>query len=421
MTPISSSPRIATIILVTSILLSACRKTNSNLSGPGTYTPLNLPAGSTDVTTASNTFALNLFQKVLQTDTTTVNKLISPLSVYLALSMTYNGAAGTTLDSMAGTLGLTGVPTTELNSTSLALLQQLPREDSKVHLSLANSIWYAQSGPQPAAAFLNTARTDFIGAVQALDFNNPASVNTINSWVAKNTDNYIPTIIKALDPTEVMVLINAIYFNGAWLNAFPAANTNNQSFHLTGGGQESVPFMNETATIRASLGSKFTLAELPYGTGNAFDMYLAIPTDPSQPIDSFAASLDAGTIATAIAQLDSVRADLTIPKWSYSYSLDPMNDELTQMGMGIAFGGNADFSAMYPTAHVNLSKVIHKTYIQVSEEGTQAAAVTAVVGVTSIANPTTPITANHPFVYLIAERQTGTILFIGVLNDPAQN
>jgi serine protease inhibitor len=422
-----SSVRRTTALLILGMIcvLPACKKSNSTITGSGAYTPLDLPAGSQSVTNASNEFAINIFQQVMQSDQTTSNKLISPLSIYLALSMTYNGAAGATLDSMAGTLGLTGVPTTQLNGVSQALLQQLPKEDDKVQLSLANSIWYAQGGPQPAPAFLNTAQTDYLGLVQSLDFANPASVNTINSWVAKNTDNYIPTIINQLNASDLMLLINAIYFDGAWLNAFQTGNTQNQPFHLTNGSTVSVPFMNQTVSIRASIGSTFTLAELPYGTGKAFDMYLAIPTSTGISINDFAASLDATSLATAISQLDTVDAALTIPKWNYSYAVNQMAPELSQLGMGIAFESGADFSNMYPSASVNISQVIHKTYIKVSEEGTQAAAATAVV-VTYTAMPgghpqPVPIVADHPFVYLIVEKQTGTILFIGVVNDPSQS
>jgi serine protease inhibitor len=426
MRTISSVRRTTALIILGMIcVLPACKKSNSTITGSGTYTPLDLPAGSHAVTNASNTFALNIFQQVLQADQATTNKLISPLSIYLALSMTYNGAAGATLDSMAGTLGLAGVPTAQLDEVSQALLQQLPKEDNKVQLSLANSIWYEQGGPQPAPAFLNTAQTDYLGLVQSLDFTNPASVNTINSWVAKNTDNYIPTIINQLNPSDLMLLINAIYFNGAWLNAFQAGKTQNQLFHLTDGSTVSVPFMNQTVSIRASVSSALTLAELPYGTGKAYDMYLAIPTSTGMSIDDFAASFDEGTLASAISQLDTVDAALTIPKWNYSYAVNQMAPELSQLGMSIAFGGDADFSNMYPSAPVNISQVIHKTYIKVSEEGTQAAAATAVVFTFSLSpgghSGPIPIVADHPFVYLIVEKQTGTILFIGVVNDPSQN
>jgi serpin B len=421
------SARLATVLVLLGItcFLPACKKSNSTISGAGAYTPLDLPAGSQAVTNASNAFAINIFQQVMQSDQTVSNKLISPLSIYLALSMTYNGAAGATLDSMARTLALTGVPASQLNGVSEALLQQLPKEDSKVRLSIANSIWYTQNGPQPSPTFLNTAQTDYMGLIQSLDFNNPASVNTINSWVAKNTDNYIPAIIDQLSSSDLMLLINAIYFNGAWLNAFQTGNTQNQPFYLPGGGTVSVPFMNQTVSIRAYMDSSLNLAELPYGTGKAFDMYLVIPKTQGQPLNTFVTSLNESAIAADIAQLDTVNAALTLPKWNYSYSVNQMAPELAQLGMGIAFGSGADFSNMYPSTSVNISQVIHKTYIKVSEEGTQAAAATAVV-MTATALPVgkpelTPIVADHPFIYLIVEKQTGTILFIGVVNDPSQS
>ncbi len=413
----------ACLILCLALTVISCSKNNS--SSQGIDTPLDLPPGSSAITNAANQFALNTFQQVLQTEPRGANTLISPLSIYLALGITYNGAAGATADSMAATLDLAGIPAGELNAVCKALLQQLPKEDNKVQLSLANSIWYGKQYPQPTPAFQDTIGNAFLSTIQGLDFTAAqAALNTINSWVAKNTNNKIPTILSHIDPSTLIVLANAIYFNGAWLNAFKTSDTQNEPFVLANGSNVTVPFMNQTAELRAYQNTQFTLAELPYGTGKAFDMYLVIPTQTSASVYDFAASLNAATLANAVSHLDSVKAKLTIPKWEYSYSIDNMKTELTQMGMGIAFSDDeADFTKMYPATQMNLSQVAHKTYIQVSEAGTQAAAATAVVGITttSIIGGPIPIKADHPFVYLIVEKQTGTILFTGIVNDPSQH
>ena len=389
---------------------------------PGADTPLNLPAGSSTITTGANQFAFNLFQNVLQTEPPGTNNLISPLSIYLALSMTYNGASSTTADSMAAAMDITGLPVGQLNAVCKAILQQMPKEDNKVQMLPANAIWYTKTGPQPGPAFVDSVTNEYLGIAQALDFSSPSAVNTINSWVAKNTENKIPAILNSLDAGTQMVLVNAIFFNGTWLNAFKTGDTQDAPFYFSNGSSVSVPFMNQQTTLRAYAGPTFTLAELPYGTGKAFDMYLVIPNSESLSINSFAASLTADSLASASAHLDSMTVRLTIPKWEYGYGIDNLKPELTQMGMGVAFSNAANFAAMYPgSPNVSISRVAHKTWIQVSESGTQAAAATVVeIGLTSVLSPPT-IRADHPFVYVITEKQTGMILFMGILNDPSQH
>ena len=419
MRPRLTQDSLAACLIITFVLsIAGCSKSSTP---PATDTPLNLPAGGTAVTTSANQFAINIFQQVLQTEQPTGNVFLSPLSIYLALDMTYNGAAGTTADSMATTLRLSDISTGELNSVCNALLQQLPKEDSRVQLSLANSIWYNQIAPQPSPAFLDSVSTNYQGTIQALDFNNQASINTINSWVAKNTANKITTIIDQLNSADVMVLINAIYFNGAWTNAFKTSDTKTGPFYLPNGTTVSVPFMNQTMTIRTASTPAFTLAELPYGTAKGFDMYIALPTDQTKPINEFAATLNATALSTAVSGFDSTTVQVILPKWEYYYTMLNMQPELSQLGMGIAFSTAADFSKMYPTTSVAISKVIHKAYIKVSEEGTEAAAVTAVKMTETAVQLPPAIRADHPFVYFIMEKQTGLILFMGIVNDPSKN
>ena len=151
----------ACLILLLALSIASCKKDNGPT--PGVDTPLDLPAGSSTVTAAANQFAFNLFQQLLQSGSVPANTLISPLSIYQALSMTYNGAAGATADSMAAALGLAGLPVGELNALSKAILQQMPKEDSRVQLSPANSIWYRQNGPQPNPAFIDTVTAELLG------------------------------------------------------------------------------------------------------------------------------------------------------------------------------------------------------------------------------------------------------------------
>ena len=408
----------AGLILCFVLTLISCHKT---IQGPGVDTPLDLPAGSTTITDAANQFAINTFQQTLQTEPSGPNTLISPLSIYLALDMTYNGAAGTTADSMAATLQLSGVPLGQLNAMSHALLQQLPKEDSKVQLDIANSIWYTTKFPAPATGFKDSITNSYEGTVQPLDFTNSGSLNTINSWVSKNTAGKIPQLLKQLDPDLVMLLVNAVYLNGSWLHGFPSSATQNGPFYTSTGNGVTVPFMNQTTKLRVYTDSNLIMVEMPYGTGQAFDMYLVEPFSRTQPINSFVSGLNATFLDQALNNLDSAQIDLSMPKWEYSYGIDNMKPELTALGMGIAFSDNANFSTMYPGEQTNISQVIHKTYISVSESGTVAAAVTGVGMVGTSLPAYLSVKFDHPFVYLIREKTTGLILFIGVVNDASQH
>lgn len=409
---------LAGLILFFALTFASCHKT---IQGPGVDTPLDLPVGSTAVTDAANQFAINAFQQTLKTEPAGPNTLISPLSIYLALDMVYNGAAGSTADSMAAALQLSGVPLGQLNAVSHALLQQLPKEDSKVQLSIANSIWYATKFPAPAPGFKDSMTNSYQGAVQPLDFTNSGSLNTINSWVSKNTAGKIPQLLKQLDPALVMLLVNAVYFNGSWFHGFPSSATQNEPFVTSTGSTATVPFMNQTALLRLHSDSNLIMVEMPYGTGKAFDMYLVLPVNRTQSINSFVSGLNATTLGQALNNLDSAKIDLTMPKWEYSYGIDNMKPELTALGMGIAFSDNANFTSMYPGEQTNISQVTHKTYISVSENGTTAAAVTSVGIVTTDAPAILAVKLDHPFVYFIREKTTGLILFIGIVNDPSQH
>ena len=228
-------------------------------------------------------------------------------------------------------------------------------------------------------------------------------------------------MINNITKGDLMFLINAIYFNGAWQNAFKPSNTHEDIFHLANGGQVTVPFMEQVVAAKIKADSPFTLIELPYGGGNSYSMYIALPTDPQQGIENFAALMNEQSLTAAIGNMHSAEIGLQIPKWEYAYSIDDMRPELSALGMGIVFGDKSNLSRIYaPGADtIYVSRAIHKTYIKVSEAGTQAAAAT-VVGIAETAVPAIRIYAmNRPFYYTIIEKQTGAVVFAGIVNDPS--
>lgn len=410
--------RLFLLIMVALTATSSCKKSTPTADKIQTIT---LPSGGPSVIAANNQMAFDLLKATLQQDPADNNKLISPLSIYLALSMVYNGADNATKDSIAGALAISGMDINTLNTVCQALITQLPTEDSKVQLSIANSIWYRQNSYQPLAPFLGITKSDYAATVQSLNFNDPNSVKTINNWVAQKTNNKIPTILQTISPDELMFLIDAIYFNGAWQYAFKTADTYTDTFHLHNGTAKAVPFMQAQLKLSSYTDSSFRMIELPYGGGKTYSMYIAMPNDPQQSIGTFAALMDQAKLTAAIRKMDSMYMELEIPKWEYSYAVDNMQPELTQLGMGIAFTNAADFSKIYDPAlvKVKISRAIHKTYIKVNEAGTQAAAVTAIGIIAQDVPAIFPFKLDHPFLYTIVERQTGAILFAGILNDPS--
>jgi serpin B len=382
---------------------------------------LDLTENSAKVVAAQNQFTFKLFKAAQKQDSTLSNKLISPLSVYLDLSMAYNGAATTTKSAMEEALQMKDVTDEDVNKTNQALITGLPREDSRVTLNIANSIWYNQRF-QPLAPFLQTASDYYQAKVSGADFSNPTTVQLINNWAASQTQQKIKTILDKISTDDVMYLLNAVYFKGQWKYKFDADKTTTRTFSTADKGTVQTPFMVQKGTFGYMQNDSVQMISLPYGNGD-FSMYVLLPS-PKTNLQQLIAGVDENTLEKYIARLDTVSLKLWLPKWKYSYKIKNMKPELATLGMGIAFSPkDADFSDMYPPdLPVYISKVIHKTYIQVDEQGTEAAAVTA-IGITYVTSaPALPVMdINRPFLYVITEKSSGVILFVGEVNNPAEH
>jgi serine protease inhibitor len=378
---------------------------------------ISLPDNGAAVIQANDQFAFNFLHAGLQTDQAISNKLISPLSSYLALSMVYNGAASTTRDSIEHALSAENLSMDDLNKTCQALIHGLPSADNRVTLSIANSIWYNQN-IQPIPSYLNLVQEDYLAKLSSLNFLDPQSVNIINEWVAANTNQKITKVLDNIAPSDLMYLINALYFKGSWKYAFDPSATSNNTFYTGGGNNLSTPFMQLHGGLDYFENDSLQMLQLPYGGGN-FNMYVCLPNN-NFSIPAFGAALNGAAFEYWKSQLSLKDIQLSLPKFTYSYSINDMQPALTLMGMGIAFSDQADFSNMY-TISAKISKSIHKTYIAVDEEGTEAAAVTT-IGIieTVFMPPATVVKVNHPFYYIIQEKTSGAILFIGLVNDPSQ-
>ena len=382
------------------------------------FTPVNLSADQKQLVVQSNAFGFEFFKKVNEISGSNTNMMVSPLSVSMALGMARNGAAGTTLDAMNSTLGFAGMSDEQVNESYQHIIGTFTSLDPKVKMQIANSTWY-RNGFEVEPAFISANRQYFNSEVTTLDFADPAAVNTINGWVSDKTNKLIPTILDQIPAEAVMYLVNAVYFKGQWKYQFETANTAQKTFTLPNGTVFQAPSMNQHATFQYFKGAGFEAIELPYNQGN-FVMSVLLP-DAGKSVGDIIPLLSQENWNTWSKQFADRDIQLQLPKFKYAYEEKQMKPILSGMGMGVAFDADqADFTRINPEGGLYISRVLHKSYIATDEEGTEAAAVTAVeIGVTSAGpDQVYHFTVNRPFVYFIQEKSTGTILFIGTVMNP---
>lgn len=398
-------------LLVALVAFGCSNATSSGEKSPPR--PLSKDEGT--VVQADNVFGLELFRRMSSAESDS-NLFISPLSVSMALGMALNGANGATRDSMAQVLALNGLTEEQINASYRSLIDLLGSLDPKVTFRIANSVWSRKDlAIQPA--FSDALNHYFSAQVTPLDFSSPQASSTINQWVSDATSGRIPSIVPERVPDEmVMYLINAIYFKGTWTVPFDKDLTGNRSFTLASGEVKQVPMMRsaEQEMLTAS-DDRFQMIDLPYGDGS-YSMTVLLPR-PEHSVKELISGLDQSTWNEWIGRLHSSEAMLVMPKFTLAYEAS-LNEILKGMGMSNAFKvGIADFSRISGApGDLFISEVKHKTFVEVNEEGTEAAAVTS-VGIGTTAAPL-PIEVNRPFLFAIREHHSGTILFIGTIFDP---
>jgi serpin B len=391
------------------IVLASCRKNNETV--PTQPVQINLTLKEATLVSSENTFAFDIFSKV-HSQAGDVNTIISPLSISYALSMTVNGAANGTRDSILKALRVSDTSMTDLNKSYKDLTASLLSVDSRITMDIANSVW-TEKKFSVKAPFDDILTSYYDAQAKSFDLTDPTVPTQINSWISDHTNGLIKNMISQLDANTVMLLINAIYFKGQWKTKFDSSATTSRTFTKPDGSKESVPTMYQSENQKVYRGNGFYVTELPYGQGN-YVMDIILPDN--NDLSTVISSLTASSLSTWTTSLTSPKVNLYLPKFKYGYNISLQN-VLTSMGMGIAFIDSADFSNISDIGLL-ISKILHQAFIQTNEEGTEAAAATVVeIEPTILMQPIT-IDVNHQFIYFIREVTTNSVIFMGKVTDP---
>lgn len=354
-------------------------------------------------------FAFKLFNQLNSEQ----NLLISPTSIAIALTLLYNGADGVTKQEMAQTLAIQGITLDEVNQ-GYRDLQQLLTNNDDIALSIANSLWIRKDFPLKQT-FIDNNKKYFQAEVSTLDFNNFETKKIINSWVNNATKGKISEIIDSVKPDDVLFLINAIYFNSNWQKEFDRTLTTKQPFYVEKNKTIDYPLMSQRGKFSYYENKDFQLINLPYGKSGAMSMYILLPQKEVK-LTTITTGLNEEIWQQWLSNLTKKEGLIALPKFTLEYKAE-LNDTLINLGMKTAFN-NADFSNLTEESIV-ISEVKHKTFINVDEKGTEAAAVTS-IGMNRSSMPINSpfqMIVNRPFLYVIQDNNTGTILFMGTINQ----
>mgnify|MGYP006283657789 CR=1 FL=1 len=374
-------------------------------------------SNSQKATASDNRFAFRLYEQ-LKSDRE--NVFVSPYSISSALAMTYTGAREQTRAEMSDALGFPE-DNEQLGKQYRALANHLHSlADSGLVLNVANSLW-AQKDYGFSRDFVRTNRDYFSAGLKEMDFKRQhrAIREQINQWVEQKTNDKIQDMIAegVLDRMTRLVLVNAIYFNGKWEHPFNEKRTRQDVFHTSGEMSPKIPFMNQSLTLPYYETDRYQAIALPYA-GKKVSMVILLPRKAAM-MKELEEQLDAGFYQALLDSLKPQEVDLFIPRFRIEQKYN-LNDPLQAMGMNRAFGGKADFSGMTGKKDLYISSVVHQSFVEVDEKGTEAAAATGVVMRKTSVVRKKEFKADHPFIFMIRDDKTDTLLFLGKLGNPKE-
>lgn len=410
--------------LVIAFLLGGCSSLNTTGEESEEFKRRELPRQLTEqeeeLVDGSGHFGLRLMQRLVE-GKPAQSHFISPLSIQMAYSMTMSGAGEETYTQIKETLGFEEMSREEINRASRDLIRLLSEYDENVQFNIANSIWYRDTF-SVEQSFLEVNETYYESEIEAVDFTDSETVDLINGWVGDKTNGLIKEIVQGpIDPLTVMYLINAIYFNGNWTIPFDSEITREQPFYRPGGSTVNTEMMRieRQEQMMYQRGDDYQAVNLYYGDAG-FAMTLVLP-DEETGVESWMRELDWDKWQKMTENFNHVTLSMDLPKFEMEYEIKNFKGMLKDMGIVDAFSPQeADFSRMNP-AHddLHISDTRHKSFIRVHEKGTEAAAATSVgMSLTSVPQAVN-ISFNRPFIYVIREVESGTVLFMGTMTDPS--
>ena len=409
---------------MTAMVLSACRTTrvekaaengnaNWSVNEEVDESFLILSDAQHEMVNNNNSFAFSLYNKTMGMN----SRVVSPLSVTYLMSMLANGADGETQKQILATLGWAGEgiqqPSLQyINDYSRMLIEKTARLDKAVTVEIANYVAVNKEF-KLNSKFQKSVERDYKAGVESLNFTSPSTLKRINDWCNDRTHGMIPSIINELDPDAVSYLMNAIYFNGTWKDKFSKEETKQEMFRGYTRDIQYVDMMHRHGEYFYADGDGYSAVSIPYGNG-AFRMTVILPTEGSFLRDVMA-SMDGGKFQALQRSMEKCNVDLKIPRFTTEVDL-PLNDIISALGAPLIFSPQADFS-QFARGDFYVSKMFQKAKIEVSEEGTKAAAVTAAIMMMSAVRPekkrNVVFHADSPFAYIISENSTGSIYFMG--------
>lgn len=401
--------------LVALMLLAGCSLPPTRLPAGGTAPPPPDPATASRLAAAANALGFDILAG-LAAGGKAENVVISPLSLATVFTMLLHSAGGETATAIGKVLHLENPGDPAAREGFAALLHSLSRAGGGVELAAANSLW-PQRGYPVEAAYLDQMRQLFGAEVREVDLGDPQTAQRIDQWVAEATRGRIDKMAEHLglpSPQLVLVLLNAVYFKGSWTDPFDPARTRAETFTRADGTGVAVPFMSRRGEYGHAQGEGFQLLRLPYGADGRFGMEILFP-DPGLSLDQVQSRLNPASWAAATAQLAQQDLLVSLPRFELEYLAEELDEVLQELGMAIAYSPESDFTPLSP-ADPWLSTVQHKTYVKVDEEGTEAAAVTGAAMRESLPPE---FRADRPFLFAIRDTQTGAILFLGRVTNPA--
>ena len=403
-------------------IVTGCEKQSDNteISEPIQIT-LNAPEQL--LAEKGKSFSFSLLSSVISSEETDKNISISPFSLNSCLAMVLNAAAGPSKDSVKKAMGYDDFTVSEVNSYFKKVREAVLKTDNTTQVIIANSIWYRQEAT-PELPFVNINKSFFNAEINPIDFSNQGNVNLINDWCSDKTNGLINEAIDKIKPEDFMYLINALYFKAIWQKGyeFDKKNTVSTNFNLGSGGVAQVNMMKAELKLPYYSDQNLSMISMPYGNG-AFSMLFFLPAPTKDPLQTVVLLSDEEYLNSVIGgayeknQQQTVRVE--IPKFKFRFNKS-LNDILKERGMAIVYDPfRADFTDAFRGVPLIVSDVKQLNYINVDEEGTEAAAVTVVTfGVNSVPQ-FTEFRLDRPFLFAIRENTSGVILFAGRVGNPA--